>query len=333
LHLKQVIFQIISAEASPDAVRKFIEESHKIALICLKQKVRSGRLAPHFFKIGLDDLALDCIADLFRRDECGTFHQLISYYSPLISPTSTEEELFMLTRRLIFGKVNQELFRLYSDEDPGLSKIIRNLKRSIKFVPQLLAERREGEVWVYLDSSDRDLPFMPAEYMEARLSEHIAICRSFRGILTAFSEVLAGQSEYRKIYPLTGLAIICKTLFGTLSDYPPVTGSEEVSLYPEEIDLYIEESIRFVRQKAQKEYIDKGKLSSARYNRYFPAIREILIAQYVHDNGFEKSFYEYLISHMPNLTPEVYKSEHRSIFEYLVKLTRQRLLKNIRYEL
>jgi hypothetical protein len=331
--LKQVIFQIISAEPSPETVREFIEESHKIALICLKQKVRSGRLAPSFFKIGLDDLALDCIADLFRRDECGTFHRLISYYSPLISPTSTEEELFILTRRLIFGKVNQELFRLYSDEDPGLSKIIRNLKRSIKLVPQLLAERREGDVWVYLDSSDQELPLMPAEYMEARLSVQIAPCRSFRGILTAFCDVLAGQSEYRKMYPLTGLAIICRTLFGYLSDYPADSGSEEESLHPDEIKSYIEDSIRFVHQKAQKEYIDKGKLSSAYYNRYFPAIREILIAQYVHNNGFEKPFYDYVASHVPNLSPELYKSEHRSIFEYFVKLTRQRLLKNIRYEL
>jgi hypothetical protein len=299
----------------------------------VKQKVRSGRLAPNFFKIDLNDLALDCIADLFKRDEDGAFPQLYSYYSRLISPSSSKEELFILTRKLIFSKVNQEIFRLYSDEDPGLSKIIRNLKRTLKFVPQLLAERRNGDIWIYLDDSDPELPIMPPEYMEARLSEGIASNPSFKCVLTTLCNVLNGQNEFRKMYPIMGIAIICRSLFLNLLGNPADYVFEEEGLRPDEINLFIQDSIRIIRKNTQNEYISKGKLSTYHYECYFKAMHQILIAQYVHNNGFDKSFYEYLSSFIRNLTPEIYKSEHRSMFEYFIKLTRNQLLKIIRQEL
>ncbi|MEX0721402.1 MAG: hypothetical protein WD059_12090 [Balneolaceae bacterium] len=86
---------------------------------------RNKLLLQYHYK-DIDDLALDCIADLFGREgDCLT--EIESYFPKEQLSELKESEVAIKLRRLVFSKVNEGLFRNYRSFDPSLSKIIRNI--------------------------------------------------------------------------------------------------------------------------------------------------------------------------------------------------------------
>jgi len=82
----------------------------------------------------LDDLALDCIAGLFMRNEHGEFIQLKKYFCQNNDGLATmdDAEILVLLRRLVIKKTKQELSRIFKERDPEGAKIVRNIKVAIK---------------------------------------------------------------------------------------------------------------------------------------------------------------------------------------------------------
>jgi hypothetical protein len=118
IHLKPILISLLSDSPSWLCVKDFVRLCHKIALIYLRKKVRSGRLKPTFFGLPLEDLASDAIADLFKRDERGVYVKLLSYFGSPGWENKSEGELEGATRRLVFSQVNQALYRVYRETDP-----------------------------------------------------------------------------------------------------------------------------------------------------------------------------------------------------------------------
>ncbi|MGH7496346.1 MAG: hypothetical protein ACREOO_28680 [bacterium] len=73
-------------------------------------------------------------------------------------------------------------------------------------------------------------------------------------------------------------------------------------------------------------------MDASTYCAYFAAIRALLEAEYVTVEECQRSNYDYLQQHLPELTQAEYKHKHRCRFEYLAKLTRQELLHTLRKE-
>jgi hypothetical protein len=69
MDLEQLISDLRSENPSPRIINEFIHLCRKIALIQIRRKLSNGRLHAEFFKTSPDDLAIDCIADLFQQDD------------------------------------------------------------------------------------------------------------------------------------------------------------------------------------------------------------------------------------------------------------------------
>ncbi len=145
MELKPLISSIISKNPSPGSINEFIFLCRKIALVHLRRKIASGRLSLDFFRATLDDLALDTVADLFNRDETGKFVQLEAYFEGLSIEESSGEDLLTYTRRLVCSRVNQNLFRLYHENDPSLGKILRNVKLAVGALQNFTVVERFNE--------------------------------------------------------------------------------------------------------------------------------------------------------------------------------------------
>jgi hypothetical protein len=112
--LKQTISEPLSSKPPYQAVRDFVTLSHHIATLYPQNKKTSGSFNPTQFGSLLNDLAMDCVASFLERNEQGAYVQLCRYFTSAHWSTLTEAELLGQTRRLVFSKVNQELYRLYS---------------------------------------------------------------------------------------------------------------------------------------------------------------------------------------------------------------------------
>lgn len=315
-------------------VRQFVHLCHTIARTYLNLKVVTGRLDPQFFAISVDDLAMDCIASLFERNERGEFVRIKSYFNSFEINKLPEEILFARTRRLVFGAINDELFRLYKLEDPSLGNVIRCIKAGLKFIPDLFAERVDGVVWLYVQHKKRsqaELPVMPYDYIYVMLNQRFTAKISVRQLIREFTDILKSQQNYSKRYPLIGLAYIIRMLHTSLAEIDDdLSYPDDASLRTDELQRLIRECAHNVKKKMEYQYVARNKFSRKTYNSFFQAIESILTAQFVKNDGFDRSFFDHIKMHNSEISSIKYDEKYRKYFEYLVKLSREELIKKIR---
>jgi hypothetical protein len=306
-----------------------------MAGIYLRKKVKNSRGNPAFGDMSLEDLAWDCIADLFERNEKGAFIKLAAYFKAIAWERKSAGELEGATRRLIFSQVNQALYRIYREADPSLGKLLRNLKIATKASSVFSLVQRNGEAWICFNQENESiaaLPVMPPEFLEAHLTASLRGEADVKQVLFRFAEILAAQPDYRKSYPLTGLALIIRSAFVHLYSASENETNGHDTVAPEEIAQMIAMSVETVKTTMRPSYVGKQKIYAEAYDIYFLAIRDLLTAEYVQEDGLKRSYYDYLRRHLETLTRENYQRQCRCHFEYLAKLTRRELLQNFKKE-
>jgi hypothetical protein len=336
VEIKWVISSLLSPAPSSEAVNEAVLLFQRIALSYLRTKVSSGKLQAHEFGIALDDLALDSIAELFAGVSDRRFPHLHSYFKSFPIETMSEPELFSATRRLVFSRVTEHLFRLYRQHDPHLGKIIRNIKLAINHSLSLSIERSNETLWIILSDEDAATsarPLMPPEIMESHLSAAATSGLSAGKLLNIFEEILRQTEHYRQRYPLVGLAIVLKHIYARMGEPPLELDYPTSRLTEEEITGFITESAEHVRHEMKTGYVEKGKITPQTYQTYFNAINEILRMQFLSSDGYDHTFYEVLRNHIRGLSYNDYRNEHRTYFEYLNKLVRRRFLEAVKKEL
>jgi hypothetical protein len=331
MHLKPILSSLLSDAPSWLCVKDFANLCHKMAVVYLRKKDRN----PAFCGLSLDDLASDCIADLFQRDARGVFVKLVSYFAAPAWESQSEDELLGATRRLVFSQINQALYRIYRETDPSLGKLLRNLKNAIKSSSLVALVQRQGETWICLtpeNGAAASLPAMSPEFLEAHLTASLRGEADLKQVLALLVEILNGQHDYRKSYPLTGLALIIRAAFTHLNAALEQESNGHDKFAAAEIEKMITASVQTVKANMHPAYVEKRKIHTDAYNLHFLAIHDMLAAEYVQNDGCSRSYFDYLRQHFELLTREEYQKLFRCHFEYLAKLTRQELLRQLKKE-
>lgn len=331
--IKGSIASVISPQPDRLAVRALVDQSYRFAFAYLRQKVRRGRLRPELFGLSLEDLALDCFADLFERNEEGHFEQIATYFESVQWQKLQDEELYMALRRLVFSKVNDGLFQRYRGLDASLAKIIRNIKNAVKANPHLSLTRHKRELWLVAASEGSALtpqPSAPTEILEAFLASRLSQSDDLRTIVGAFVEFAGERPFYANGYPLTAFAQTLRSAYVCVGE---ASVMEEEQGYPAfEVEEAIHLTTRSVKSDMHSSYVAKGKVNVPVFNAYFSAVRDILNAQFINDAPPVDSYFDALKSYMPELSKPYYRQEHRYRLEYLAKLSRGRLLDYLKDE-
>ncbi len=340
--ISEVISSVVSERPERTAVTNLIHESHRFALAYLWQKARQQHLLSDMFRLSMEDLALDCIADLFQRDDAGRFAQLVGYFGSIEWQKMDEEDLYIALRRLVFSKVNEGLFRRYREADPSLAKIIRNLKNAAKSTSGLKVERRKQEMWIIAESDDAEsddaeqtsLPVAPVEILEAHLISHLsnANCDTLRQVTQGFIEFVTQHTYYNNAFPLTSFAQIVRSAFVRIGEVVGEHEEEEVFVTGQ-VARAIDVVASAVQADMHASYVGKGKVDAATYEAYFFAVQDILASQFVNDAAPVDSYLEALEAYIPHLTNDAYRTHHRHILEYLVKISRNRLFDYLKDEI
>jgi hypothetical protein len=157
--LSYLIPRIVRGGYSQGELVEFINLVQKISLSYLKYQEVIGKHIrwERRRKSGeLEDLAIDCVAGLFMRNEGNEFVQLRRYFGPYLD-THTElndVELLIMLRRLVIKKTKQELSRIFKERDPEGAKIIRNIRVAIKNAKDLGTFREMGREYIFLRNTN-----------------------------------------------------------------------------------------------------------------------------------------------------------------------------------
>lgn len=303
----------------------------------------------------LEDLALDCVAGLFMRNEQGEFVQFKKYFlqSGTDPQTLDEVEILVLLRRLVIKKTKQELSRIFKERDPEGAKIVRNIKVAIKSSVDFHSFKEMGREYVFWTNGStqklgigqtdqtggskgvsgeallqflrKTQPSIPekslkGEYLNAYCPKD-PVSAGIRKMLG----VVKTDERYQNFLPLdmvarimrhTNLEMARDRLTSQITDVSPL---DDLKL--KEIEKRKQAVLRRIKKKIENQYVSTDKISAAKGAIYFKALAEIL--DDISQGKKYDSYFKHLKRYMPELTQRAYRTQERTIFEYLGKLIKK----------
>ncbi|MBI5475393.1 MAG: hypothetical protein HY964_01490 [Ignavibacteriales bacterium] len=330
-NLRENILVVIAGSHRHDQLNRLIAVSHTLANSFLASKTTAGTLASTY-GMSTSDLAYDCIADLFQKDADGNYIQLLSYFKGLPITTAKQEEVLAHLRRLVFSKVNQGIYRLYSEADPSLAKIIRNIKIAVNVLKNYDEVEKFGESSLVPSACNplEHLPPIDKDLLEQRISAITTGRELVPELMAKLSLYLREQNEHCRVIPIVTVAILFRSIYNCRQDLPNQVVMEDVELIASDTSATIKNVCEDIKNKNQIKYVGEGKISEEMFEKYFIVLEEELREKFIGKNGHDFSLYESLKKLSPDLTKEDYKKNHRNKIEYLLKQVNKEAVKRLK---
>lgn len=325
----QIIKSVVSNSYSSSDIREFIQICYDLAIPLVRKKIFLGKINLNILGMNENDLLYDCLADLFERDGSGRFPQIAENFNREVDDikTSNETEIILTLRRLVFGKINQNFIRIYSEADPILSKILRNVRIAVEKQKLFELEIRFGETYVIPTGTEilRDRPPIPEEFLKEQISKNVSIHDNIPKVLNTIHSILMKQNEYQRCVQLVCIALNIKFIYslGKLDG----EDREYVELDITHLDITKTSDLvcKELNQEMYRSYVEKGKCSESTFWNYIETVKEILKLTYGDGDGKGESFYEILNQQIPELTKTEYAEKHRTTLEYFVRLGKKKM--------
>jgi hypothetical protein len=327
MSIRGTLRRCVSNKYDRKDVNRLVLLCHRFAYSYLRMK----RSAGNYFVTGnenIEDLALDFIAELFQKEKDGSLVVLQEYFKDTDLNRCEDSDVKIELRRLVFTKVDDNLFRYYGQKDPSLRKIIRNLKLAVK-------KRNCNHAVCYKDGNlivDEDEPgitsIMPADFMRMRLCSRLRGEMQIPDILIQVIDIIRDQDSYRKRFPLVILASIIRESFVILHNdnhKQTIKPVAESNLLKSDLDKYIDETVDRIKNEICPRYIKKGKLRQESMDQFLNVATDIVRNDF-HEEKHGYSQYDRIKKYNENLEYEEFRKKHRPVLEYLVKLIRRDLI-------
>lgn len=318
-NLKKSLIAVLQPNPQRKPLLVFIHFAHRMALAYLRTKSGTASLSA---RLGItpEDIAYDTIAELFRTDENYSLVELRTYFDRYgdLSKLSDDDVLYAL-RRLVFSAVNHHVFRCYGDLDPGLARLIRNIKLTAKKESTIAIAEIRGEQSLVPRTQDvlrPDLPWMPPELLSTEFRPKGD--SSLAEMLAALALVLKEQTEYCRAVPLLEAALLIRSVYASQAGRS-LEETPESGIMEHEIQSVIEFVVRELRQAKTLSYTRPGKLTQQEVDAHMLAVNDLLTDEFLNADGNATNYFARLQQHLPEVTPDLYKIKHRVILEYLAK--------------
>jgi hypothetical protein len=320
--LRPLVSALLDGGLSPLELNRFVALAHGVAAVAIRMRLSRATIQARLLPASHDDLAYDCIADLFARDDRGGLPQLRTYFEGVRAAEIPCEELFVHFRRLVFSRVNQGVFRILNEADPILGRIIRNIKLAIPSVSSFETVERFGETCLVPAGTPSLEHFPPPglQTLEGRLLAVAGTRTHVPGLLAALASYLREQEEHSRIIPLVQAALLFKALY--LHELPAeeVDREAEGYLLRHDVRAAVDSAIQRLREEVGPKYARTKHMPEHLLESYFAALESVLQARFGGGDGDPDSLYHALAEVMPDMTRETYQRHHRSRMEYIARL-------------
>ncbi len=329
--LRENLLAVLGGQCSPRQLNSIVNVSLSLALELLSRKRMSSRLSSEQ-GLSEEDLAYDSIADLFQRNDKGSFVQLEAYLRSFDMDTVSDEELLVYIRRLVYSRVNQALFRMYQEVNPLFSKILRNLKLALHAMKQFDEIDRFGETYLVpvLCDTLEHLPTLDPDLIKQHLCSQCIGTENIPQMLGKLAFFLRQQEINSRIVPMMTVASVFQSVYAIMNRPSLTEPSMETNLIANDTAATIKSVCLSVKRETMAAYVGKKKVSEQIYNTYFEVIEANMIARFVMHDGDEQSYFELLKTRLTDLTHEEYKKQHRAKLEYLGALAHKLAIKKLK---
>jgi hypothetical protein len=329
--LRDNLSSVVYGTSTRDQLNQLVAVFHALASAFLASKSTCGMLS-NVTGLKTSDLAYDCIAELFHQNKNGDYIQLVSYFAGLQLSSARDEEILAHARRLVFSKVNHGIYRLYSQTDPSLAKILRNVKLAVYSLKNFTETERFGEQCltpVLCDGLEHLPPFQREELGQL----FIPVTRGSEVVpelLAKLSLVLREQCERCRIVPVIHVALLFRSVYDTKRGIQKDSIQIEDAAIIRDTEDIIKKVCFELKSQMAKKYVDRKKFSEDIFEKYLHVMEEGLAEKYIGNNGNEFSLFDNLKRYLPDLTRDGYRKKHRNTIEYLWKLAQKETVKRLK---
>lgn len=280
--------------------------------------------------ITLRDFAFDGIAELFTENG----KVLKGFFDPLSLKTMDEAAVFINLRKLVFGQMNDHIFASYKQVDPSLSKIIRNIKRGVKYgrIDQL----RIGSNPRFIEHEElnKGQPCIPHHLLIHRYIPNTVRPQNMTEALLCLRDFFEMHPQYQARISILSFAFLLRDYYAMqLEEVIEFNNTSISEMYQEELVKIIKKAVKHIRLSLYAGYVVyHQKMEEHMYALYFMVVEKILLNEYFLEER-EHTYYEFFRSIHGEITKKEYRDQHRQYLEYFVKKTRQRLIDVLKAEI
>jgi hypothetical protein len=276
--------------------------------------------------ISENDLAFDCIAEVFSRNQAGDFVLVQNFLASLNHNVGSlpADEVFIVYKSFLIRIADTQLARLYAQADPMGARIHRNLRDCLK-ESKLFNLRKDfrGVVLYPLPEDPLDqLPAYPQELLIREFCNRAQRSHSTHQLVAILHDILMSQDQFRRSVALIDVVQIFKKIFELELEYekenePTLLGS----LSPDDIEKLRAEVEDALKEKIVVTYFAKGKIDKRQAEGLWLACRD-MISDWCKPECEKLSLYAYFARYYP-VDARTYESSYRVKMEYLLKLARK----------
>ncbi len=310
--------KIQTGHISQTELNRFIEKLFQIAHKFVKYN--SGRIKRIIIEYGsniLEDIAVDSIIPLVSQNRVDGKYFITTKFESWQPAVISEEDAEYFLFKIISLSVNQQISALLREFDPFFSKLLDSVNY---FIKSQSYNKINVAGKIFITEPDFNLShshFIDREYLFNSPSE----------LFLNKKELLPSLFEYYKeifdgsiAIPLYDLIYKLKEL-NTSSDFAQSFSNPAESF---EIKEITKKGLESVLVRIEDSYLNKGKLDEKEFFQISEALK--LIGNDLMDGGINPGLNYYLFETMPGLTKEAYQTKYHNIFEYMVKIYRQKLV-------
>ena len=359
-HIKELLLRLLQNTYSDKDLLSFIDLSEKIAIGYLRLLQSMGKqITPSnkFKSSEFSQIAIDCIAPIFKRNENCEFVELKKFFGNRFDNEKPIDDLvlFIDLRRLVSKSVKQGLAIIFKERDPEGARLLRNIRTAIYNAQDIIVFENLSQDYVFsaANLSDpvlfrkfvqkeidihhplvrkklrRDLPLIPLSDLKnsylGKYSPYLNIPTIIRNLLKIVS-TKKEYGNYLTIDEIIGLTKDFKRREVPFSEFTDPIMSAET---PE--DAFDAKQIRQLQMQIGNRVSELIHQKYGYSQKFSPevlsAFRKAIInfsENYIHA-GKKISHFQLLKPYLPELTSQEYRQNYRHAFEYLVKSIRQEL--------
>lgn len=324
--LRALIDGITCSRPSRGCIHEFVGLAYDLSKAYVRASRNAAVIESVLFRNQSSDLALDLIAELFERDECGRFVRVVAYFEDRHPEDATDEQLWIDTKSLVLGQVNDALFALYGDADRSLSRIIRNLKRVVRRLENVSIRRRATGLYLITGPDRPHRPHATYEQLERLIAPHVEDPFDLEHIVRTACRDIRLQDAISADILLTQFALCLRN--ARVRQHLPMSERTDARSIMNGRDMgeLIRRSVRRVQKEKKDFYVRTERLASLEFEHVISAIELRLLVMADLDDRPISSNLESMIAVIPGLTESDYRDRYRNIYEYLFKLTRDDLV-------
>ncbi len=328
---RKVFCAIFSGTYSPLELHEFVQLCYSLALPVIRKKIVSGKLSLDIIGLTEEGIVQDCLADLFHREDSQQFPQIVRFFQNQIPnlDQASDERLLLTLRRLVLGKVSNNIIRLYAEADPILGKIVRNVTLALERTHLFEKHTRFGEAHLIVRGIDPllHLPPISMDCVQKRFAGIALVRDTIPQMMKKLHKILSEQTEYQRTVPLVGIALMFKEVYALGWEHAEQTPEQQGEAG--DIPGIIDDVCRRLEAEMHRTYVGGGKRSSNEFRCYMLALKEVLTGEFVHNGSDSISYFDHLRREMPHLTKTNYAQQHRTAFEYMAKTAKERVRKEL----